>query len=100
MMDAAELEFGATATGYGSKEVTQNDLKILDPKVEYALFPVWLLTCRYEGKDYQYAINGQTGKLTGEFPVSDKKGGGIFASSFLAFLPIFYLILLFIQIFF
>ena len=38
-------------------------------KVLYALLPVWLFETVYRGKKYQFAINGQTGKMVGELPV-------------------------------
>lgn len=36
----------------------------------YMLLPVWMLISKYEGKDYLFAMNGQTGKIVGELPVS------------------------------
>lgn len=40
---------------------------------KYALFPVWLLTYKYRGKNYQIAVNGQTGKTDGDLPVCKLK---------------------------
>lgn len=36
----------------------------------YALLPVWFLNYEYNGDSYQIAINGQTGKVSGELPRS------------------------------
>ena len=36
----------------------------------YMLLPVWMLISKYQGKDYLFAMNGQTGKIVGELPVS------------------------------
>ena len=36
--------------------------------IKYALLPCWFLNIEYDGKNYQYIINGQTGKVSGEFP--------------------------------
>lgn len=36
----------------------------------YMLLPVYLFTIRYGDKDYEFAMNGQTGKVVGELPVS------------------------------
>ena len=36
----------------------------------YALMPVWMLNTKYKGKDYLFAVNGQTGKAVGELPMS------------------------------
>lgn len=37
---------------------------------KHALLPVWLLTYNYGSKTYQVAVNGSTGKITGEYPLS------------------------------
>lgn len=50
-------------------------------KVRYALLPVWMLNVKYMGKNYKYAINGQTGKVAGEFPVDNGKKWKYFAKT-------------------
>ena len=56
-------------------------------KQTYMLLPVWMLISKYQGKDYLFAMNGQTGKIVGELPVSSgqtaKWFGIIFAVTFL-----------------
>ena len=37
---------------------------------KYILVPVWLSSFQYKGKTYQFAVNGQTGKVGGKAPVS------------------------------
>lgn len=37
-------------------------------KITYALLPCWFLSIDYDGVNYQYIVNGQTGKVSGEFP--------------------------------
>jgi hypothetical protein len=37
---------------------------------KHILLPVWLLTYDYGAKSYQVAVNGYTGKITGEYPLS------------------------------
>ena len=32
-----------------------------------------MLNIKYKNKNYQFAINGQTGKVVGEYPVDDGK---------------------------
>ena len=39
----------------------------------YLLLPVWFMTFHYKGKVWEYAINGQTGKISGELPIDDRK---------------------------
>ena len=38
-------------------------------KVKYSLMPVWLLDVKYKDRTYRFAVNGQTGKLSGDLPV-------------------------------
>lgn len=40
---------------------------------DYALLPLWILTYTKGGKTYTYAMNGHTGKVYGEIPISGKK---------------------------
>ena len=37
---------------------------------KHVLLPVWLLTYQYRSKTYQVAVNGFTGKIAGEYPLS------------------------------
>jgi len=37
---------------------------------KYLLVPVWVSSFEYKGKTYQFAVNGQTGKVGGKAPVS------------------------------
>lgn len=37
---------------------------------KHVLLPVWLLSYTYGGKNYQVAVNGATGKISGEYPLS------------------------------
>ncbi len=40
---------------------------------DYMLLPVWFMTFEYKGKMWEYAVNGQSGKVAGELPVSKGK---------------------------
>ena len=51
--------------------VTQNsNIRISDGQIKYALMPMWLMTAKYNGKLYTFAMNGQTGRFVGELPIS------------------------------
>lgn len=50
--------------------------------VHYALLPVWMLSTKWNGKNYLFAMNGQTGKLVGDLPMSKGRFWGLFASLF------------------
>ncbi len=58
----------------------------------YALLPVWILTTQWNGKKWTFAMNGQTGKFTGDLPVSSLKLTGISVLTFIISLIIFYAI--------
>ena len=66
----ADAQMAATAAGYTT--CTPVDRHVVMPKVraKYALMPVWMLATRWNGKNYLFAMNGQTGKLIGDLPVS------------------------------
>ena len=49
-------------------------------KIHYALMPVWTLHTKWQGKDYLFMMNGQTGKMVGDLPVSQGKYWGTFAA--------------------
>lgn len=51
-------------------------------QVRYALLPVWMLSMRFEDKVYRYAVNGQTGKVVGEYPTCKKKKRRYFWKTF------------------
>lgn len=40
---------------------------------KYLLLPVWISSFTYEGKVYQFMVNGQSGKVGGRFPISKIK---------------------------
>lgn len=44
-------------------------IRISDTKTEYAMLPVWMLSTKFEGKVYSFAMNGQTGQVAGSLPV-------------------------------
>ncbi len=48
----------------------KQEAKVTRTETKYALMPVWMLNTRYKGKDYLFAMNGQTGKIVGELPIS------------------------------
>lgn len=67
--DTAENMLRDTVSGYNTVTVKHRQMTSRNGKVQYALLPVWLFEMVYNGKKYQFAINGQTGKMVGELPV-------------------------------
>ena len=55
------------------------NIRLRRGKVKYALLPVWLLTTRWNGANYLFAMNGQTGKMVGNLPIDKGKRRKLFA---------------------
>ena len=71
MLGYSEQLLRGTVYGYDTVNVMENELDIHASHWEYSLLPIWILT--YQGKDgktYTYAMNGHTGKIYGELPIS------------------------------
>lgn len=53
---------------------TQRDLHVenrfSEEKFKHVLLPIWISVYRYQGKPYQFLVNGQTGEVTGVAPWS------------------------------
>ena len=75
----------STVVGYESCIPVREDVSVRCGEAEYALLPVWLLSTKWKDETYLFAMNGQTGKLIGDLPISWSRFwtwfGGIFAVS-------------------
>jgi uncharacterized Zn finger protein (UPF0148 family) len=69
-----------TVTGYHTCTLIHDSVNLKRGKVHYALMPVWMLNTKWKGKDFLFAMNGQTGKLVGDLPVSWGRFWGLFAA--------------------
>ncbi len=69
MLESIDGEFRKTTLGYTGVIKESSNIKHTNSGVIYALFPVWMLNTKYRGKNYQFAMNGETGKASGELPV-------------------------------
>lgn len=85
--------------GYTSFNRQHRDFQLTEENNRYVLLPVWLVTYRGNDatkKDYYYAMNGQTGKVSGVLPISYKRLGltsfGIFAALAVLFMIVGYFI--------
>lgn len=68
---STEQAFASTVSGYASARLENSSIQLRNGVVKYALYPVWLLTTSWQGKNYIFAMNGQTGKLVGDLPVDN-----------------------------
>ena len=69
-----------TVTGYGACVTEREDIALRRGKVHYALLPVWMLSTKWRGQDFLFAMNGQTGKLVGDLPTDRGRFWGMFAT--------------------
>ena len=69
-----------TTTQYDACITKDKDIRLRRGKVHYALLPVWMLHTKWNGKDFLFAMNGQTGKLVGDLPTDMGKFWAIFAA--------------------
>ena len=70
---SVEEELQKTLQGFESIRTKASVMNIMQGQAKYALLPVWILNTTWEGKQYRFAMNGQTGKYTGNMPY-DKNG--------------------------
>ncbi|MBQ6362267.1 MAG: hypothetical protein IJJ25_14115 [Lachnospiraceae bacterium] len=85
-------ELMRTVKGYNAVHPAGEQIRMVQGKVHYALFPVWMLNTRWNDQDFLFAMNGQTGKMVGDLPVSKGKLAGFFvgfAAAVFALLSIF-----------
>ena len=62
--------FDSSIGGYSSVTPTARRMQVRREKTAYALLPVWMLSTKWNGKNFIFAMNGQTGKFIGDLPVS------------------------------
>ena len=76
--NSTEDTFKKTTAGYTTLTREYSKINLKRGDVKYALLPVWMLSTKWSGKDFLFAMNGQTGKLIGDLPVDKGKYWGWF----------------------
>ena len=67
--ESTEEAFAGTVRGYETVVTENSSIRLKNGTAKYALYPVWLLNTTWNGKQYTFAMNGQTGKFVGDLPV-------------------------------
>ena len=63
-----------TVDGYNTVSVKETEVRVKQSHWDYSLLPIWMLNYRdKKGRVYTYAMNGYTGKVYGELPISFAK---------------------------
>ena len=68
----------ATISGYSELHTLSENINVDRKKAHYALLPVWMLHTKWKGKDFLFAMNGQTGRLIGDLPIDKGRLAGWF----------------------
>ena len=66
---STEQAFQSTVQGYATVIPEYSGVRLFNTNAKYALYPVWILSTSWNGKQYTFAMNGQTGKLVGDLPL-------------------------------
>ena len=87
---AAESTMLGTVGGYSSVSLSSSNVSIDKTSSEYVMFPVWMFITKFKDRDYTFAINGQTGKFTGKFPIDWRYAGVLFVKlALIIFIAVF-----------
>ena len=70
--NSAKVAFRNTVYGYDSVISSHSNVNFENTKCWYTLYPVWILNTKWNGKDFVFAMNGQTGKMVGDLPADSK----------------------------
>ena len=70
MSNTADSVFASRAGRGYSNIQRMNSILNNELSVQYMLFPVYMFDVNYNGQKYHFSVNGQTGKVVGELPIS------------------------------
>ena len=79
MKNAAAERLRREVTGYETVASAGDDIRLRHGEVHYTLLPVWTLRTKWQNEDYLFMMNGESGKMVGNLPVSMTKAGALFA---------------------
>ena len=79
MKESALSVLRSSMSGYDTCVTVRDDVILNRGKAHYAMLPVYMLNTRWRGQQYLFAMNGQTGKMVSNLPVSWGKFWGLFA---------------------
>ncbi len=71
--DGTAQAFRGDIVGYSNVRVDHSDLVFSNTGAKYVLYPVWILNTKWKDKSFRFAINGQSGKIAGNLPISPLK---------------------------
>lgn len=96
--NSTEDVFRDTVEGYDTVETRSSSIRTMNGKTRYALLPVWVMNTTWNGKNFIFSMNGQTGKFVGNLPVDKSLFWSYFAKYAIGFSAIISLISYFFMI--
>lgn len=66
---SVEGAFRETVRGYTAVVKEAGSIRLQNGKAAYALLPVWLFCTTWNGRNFLFAMNGQTGRMAGDLPM-------------------------------
>ena len=66
---STEDAFASTVQGYMTVTAESTNINLRNGRARYALYPVWILNTQWNGQNFTFGINGQTGKIAGDLPM-------------------------------
>lgn len=67
--------------GGDKQEITSMDTHYANTRYKHVLCPVWMSVYKFQGKEFPFVVNGQTGKIEGKYPLSIPKVAGAVAAA-------------------
>ena len=81
-----------TVHGYETVMLNNSSVHLSNGGAKYALYPVWMIHTNYKGEQLTFAMNGQSGKLVGNIPISMPKLICLFAGITVVGTPLIYFV--------
>ena len=75
---AAESTLLNTIGGYDSVSLDSSNFSLDKVVSEYVMFPAWMFVTKLKDSEYIFAINGQTGKMSGRLPIDGSRAWFLF----------------------
>lgn len=72
------------AIKHGNISTVNNQYEFEGYSFRYALMPIWTIASEYDDKIYHFVVNGQTGEVLGDLPISKQRMAMAFAMIFIA----------------
>ena len=71
--EGTEIAFRSTVKGYDEVRTDSCNIKLYNTNVDYAFYPIYILSTKWKENIYTFAMNGETGKLKGDLPMDGLK---------------------------